>query len=266
MEWASLVMGGGHVTALHPAIRFANVQVPLGGTGVPPGVPLPAPALVCHRHTRSAQLDCVGAERACLPLTTSKGGTDWHSTGHRAGHPSTAATQGTARPLLPAPAAARTGPLSAGLAWHRRGCRRGRSVHRQHTAGTGPYCTRVQTPAAVATATATVTVGSYTATATATRTATREPLPCASQQTVWHPVRPSLATAWLASLTGYDPGRASRPDLHMPGIVPCTQEDGSAPGQSFPCRWDASAHGNGQGTDYVLWADGTQEDIPAYTN
>lgn len=35
----------------------------------------------------------------------------------------------------------------------------------------------------------------------------------------------------------------------------CTSEDGSAPGQEFPCLWDAQAQGNGQGTSYVLTVD-----------
>jgi hypothetical protein len=44
----------------------------------------------------------------------------------------------------------------------------------------------------------------------------------------------------------------------------CTTEDGSAPGQTFPCYWDAHTVGNGQGMSFVmpsadtyLYADGT---------
>lgn len=44
----------------------------------------------------------------------------------------------------------------------------------------------------------------------------------------------------------------------------CTIEDGSLPGQAFPCYWDAAANGNGIGTSFVmpaldtyLYADGT---------
>lgn len=37
------------------------------------------------------------------------------------------------------------------------------------------------------------------------------------------------------------------------GLVSCTEEDGSAPGQAFPCRWDAAAHGNGAGESFTLW-------------
>ena len=34
--------------------------------------------------------------------------------------------------------------------------------------------------------------------------------------------------------------------------VPCTSEDGSDPGQAFPCRWDATLQGNGRGTSFQL--------------
>lgn len=42
---------------------------------------------------------------------------------------------------------------------------------------------------------------------------------------------------------------------------PCTVEDGSAPGQAFPCYWDAAHQGNGIGRSYVLT--GT-DDAPSY--
>ena len=32
----------------------------------------------------------------------------------------------------------------------------------------------------------------------------------------------------------------------------CTQEDGSDPGQIFPCHWDASLMGNGTGDSFVM--------------
>lgn len=32
----------------------------------------------------------------------------------------------------------------------------------------------------------------------------------------------------------------------------CTIEDGSLPGQSFPCLWDAALSGNGTGKSFVL--------------
>jgi hypothetical protein len=37
----------------------------------------------------------------------------------------------------------------------------------------------------------------------------------------------------------------------------CTEEDGSGPGQPFPCLWEASLHGNGKGDTYVLDAPNT---------
>lgn len=37
-----------------------------------------------------------------------------------------------------------------------------------------------------------------------------------------------------------------------PAYAACTEEDGSAPGQAFPCAWDATTRGNGQGESYVL--------------
>ena len=36
----------------------------------------------------------------------------------------------------------------------------------------------------------------------------------------------------------------------------CTEEDGSTPGQAFPCVWDAHTQGNGQGMTYVLTSEG----------
>ena len=35
-------------------------------------------------------------------------------------------------------------------------------------------------------------------------------------------------------------------------MAPCMAEDGSTPGQAFPCMWDAQAMGNGQGISYTL--------------
>lgn len=32
----------------------------------------------------------------------------------------------------------------------------------------------------------------------------------------------------------------------------CGQEDGSSPGQVFPCHWDATTAGNAVGTSYVM--------------
>lgn len=36
------------------------------------------------------------------------------------------------------------------------------------------------------------------------------------------------------------------------GVAVCMAEDGSTPGQAFPCRWDAHYQGNGQGNTYTL--------------
>jgi len=38
------------------------------------------------------------------------------------------------------------------------------------------------------------------------------------------------------------------------GVAVCLSEDGSTPGQEFPCRWEAANLGNGQGDDYTLTA------------
>lgn len=44
------------------------------------------------------------------------------------------------------------------------------------------------------------------------------------------------------------------------GLPACTQEDGSDPGQQFPCHWDAALMGNGQGTSFVM----TDQDTTVY--
>jgi hypothetical protein len=36
------------------------------------------------------------------------------------------------------------------------------------------------------------------------------------------------------------------------GVAVCMAEDGSTPGQVFPCRWDARYQGNGTGDTYTL--------------
>lgn len=38
----------------------------------------------------------------------------------------------------------------------------------------------------------------------------------------------------------------------LPAYTTCTEEDGSTPGQPFPCLWDATSQGNGYGQSYVL--------------
>jgi hypothetical protein len=42
-----------------------------------------------------------------------------------------------------------------------------------------------------------------------------------------------------------------------PAYAPCTEEDGSTPGQVFPCAWDAATQGNGTGRSYVLTGSGS---------
>jgi hypothetical protein len=41
-------------------------------------------------------------------------------------------------------------------------------------------------------------------------------------------------------------------DMATDTLYVCTEEDGSAPGQPFPCLWQGSAEGNTEGTTYVL--------------
>lgn len=74
------------------------------------------------------------------------------------------------------------------------------------------------------TVTATATVGQATATATRTGTVTIT-------------ARPVPTTAADA-------------------MAPCTEEDGSDPGQIFPCAWDGGS--NGRGRHYVLTAPGVE--------
>lgn len=47
----------------------------------------------------------------------------------------------------------------------------------------------------------------------------------------------------------------STPQPGAPAMAPmarCQAEDGSTPGQPFPCVWDARARGNGQGDSFIL--------------
>ncbi len=37
-----------------------------------------------------------------------------------------------------------------------------------------------------------------------------------------------------------------------PALATCLEEDGSTPGQPFPCAWNGRTMGNGQGSSYVL--------------
>lgn len=36
------------------------------------------------------------------------------------------------------------------------------------------------------------------------------------------------------------------------GTYACGEEDGSTPGQPFPCRWEAAEQGNGHGRTFTL--------------
>jgi len=36
------------------------------------------------------------------------------------------------------------------------------------------------------------------------------------------------------------------------GVAACQDEDGSTPGQPFPCRWESSEQGNGHGVTFTL--------------
>jgi hypothetical protein len=58
----------------------------------------------------------------------------------------------------------------------------------------------------------------------------------------------ALGTAGAAHAAHTTPGTPA------PAYAACTIEDGSDPGQAFPCYWDATTRGNGQGTSYVLIA------------
>jgi hypothetical protein len=72
------------------------------------------------------------------------------------------------------------------------------------------------------------------------------------------------ATATVGTHTATATATATAQPVHP--IVPCTEEDGSAPGQAFPCRWDADVQGNGKGQTYLIFEDGTYEYLPEYTN
>lgn len=47
-----------------------------------------------------------------------------------------------------------------------------------------------------------------------------------------------------------DPGQVQ--DRRPAPMPACQEEDGSTPGQSFPCLWDARTHGNGKGDSFIL--------------
>jgi hypothetical protein len=66
----------------------------------------------------------------------------------------------------------------------------------------------------------------------------------------WPPVTVTVPTTVTATPTIYG---AVADELHWTdGVAVCLSEDGSTPGQSFPCRWEAAHQGNGQGETYTL--------------
>lgn len=58
----------------------------------------------------------------------------------------------------------------------------------------------------------------------------------------------------LTGLTGAGVAHAAHTTAGTPApaYAVCADEDGSGPGQVFPCRWDATQQGNGMGDSYVL--------------
>jgi hypothetical protein len=65
--------------------------------------------------------------------------------------------------------------------------------------------------------------------------------------------------AWaavLATMAQAQPGVAGTaivaPARWTDGVAVCMAEDGSTPGQTFPCRWDARYQGNGLGVTFTL--------------
>lgn len=56
----------------------------------------------------------------------------------------------------------------------------------------------------------------------------------------------ALALAWHGATWTPVPGHPA------PAYATCTEEDGSTPGQRFPCLWDATRQGNGRGESFVI--------------
>jgi hypothetical protein len=79
---------------------------------------------------------------------------------------------------------------------------------------------------------------------------------------------PAVATVTATATVGTHTATATATATAVPApaVVPCTEGDGSAPGQAFPCRWDADVQGNGKGQTYLIFEDGTYEYLPEYTN
>lgn len=67
----------------------------------------------------------------------------------------------------------------------------------------------------------------------------------------------SIVLAAIVALLPAPIAGQATPALTLPavpaGLVPCLAEDASTPGQAYPCRWDASARGNGIGESFTAW-------------
>jgi len=66
----------------------------------------------------------------------------------------------------------------------------------------------------------------------------------------------SVAAMALVSVAGCHPTTTGDGVGAFPawsdGVAACQEEDGSSPGQPFPCRWESADQGNGQGMSYTL--------------
>jgi hypothetical protein len=66
----------------------------------------------------------------------------------------------------------------------------------------------------------------------------------------WPPVTVTVPTTVTATPITY--GAVTDERHWSDGVAVCLSEDGSGPGQEFPCRWEAASLGNGQGDDFTL--------------
>lgn len=76
-------------------------------------------------------------------------------------------------------------------------------------------------------------------------------------RTARHVIVGALAWAFLlVTMAHGQPGMAGHATIAPPhwtdGVAVCMAEDGSTPGQTFPCRWDARYQGNGAGESFTL--------------
>lgn len=62
-----------------------------------------------------------------------------------------------------------------------------------------------------------------------------------------------IALVVLAALVAAGAARpVAIPGRSAPAYATCQEEDGSTPGQAFPCYWDGRTMGNGAGQSYLL--------------